>query len=158
MSAPAVKPQITIVHTRQHGTIVYGTVQGDGAGRILSKHRFHGSEFLEVPVDDELGEPYWYMRNSQRRSADQYYINAAADELRAAEWPVEIRIDDTTPAVGFWELEQRKYERAASRADRLEGRAGAAVGTAETIRAANKQTYEALNGTPLLVDHYSFSP
>ncbi|WP_329431287.1 DUF3560 domain-containing protein (plasmid) [Streptosporangium sp. NBC_01495] len=149
--------EIAIVHTRQHGTIVYGSVRGDGAGKILHEHRFHGSSNLEVPLTEELGEPYWYMPHSQRSSANRYYIDKAAEALRAAEWSVEIRIDDTTPAVGFAELEARKYEHADYRAERLENQASTAQDAAGSIRTANKRTYDALNGTPMLVDHYSYT-
>lgn len=155
--APAATADLTFVHTRQHGTVLYGTLQGDGSGKILSKHGFSGSEYLEVPVREELGDPFWYMPHTQRRTAKRYYIDLAADELRAAGRTVDIQIDNTTPAEGFWALEARKYQHAAYREERLEQRAGAAHSTATTIRAANDRTYEALNGTPLLVDHYSYT-
>ncbi|WP_344948144.1 DUF3560 domain-containing protein [Sphaerisporangium flaviroseum] len=156
-TTPARKPQMWIVHTRQHGTIIYGTRRGDGTGAVLSKHRFRGSEHLEVPVDEELGEPYWYLPHSQRSRADRHTINRAAGDLRDAGWTVEIRIDETTPAVGFWELEARKYQYAEYRAERLQRQAGAATATAESIRAANRRSYDALNGTPMLVDHHSYN-
>ncbi|WP_019629638.1 DUF3560 domain-containing protein [Actinomadura atramentaria] len=147
---------ITIKHTRQHGTLVYGTVRGDGAGKILSPLNFSGSEWL--PIDEELGDPYWYLPHSQRSSADRWKLNRAKQQLEEAGFEVaELVIDNVTPAYGFAELEARKYEHASYRADRLEDRSANAATISEDIRARNKQTYDMLNGTPLLVDHYSYN-
>ncbi|MEU6721643.1 DUF3560 domain-containing protein [Nonomuraea sp. NPDC046802] len=149
-------PTLTIVHDRQHGTIVYGTTRRDSAGPILHAAGFRGSDALDVPINDELGDAYWYVSDSRRRHADRWKIDQVTAELREAGWRVTVTIDDTTPATGFWALEAERAARAKARAARLEQRSHAARDTGEAILAANSATYGALNGTPLLVDHYSY--
>jgi Domain of unknown function (DUF3560) len=146
---------ITIRHTRQQGTLVFGTTRGDGAGKILHPYplNFRGSEWL--PVDAKLGDPFWYLPHSRRSRAAKWKINRAKEQLEAQGFTVEVIIDDVTPAKGFDDLEAERYERAESRADAYGDRAGTAMATSDRIRAENEQTYDALNGTPVLVDHYS---
>ncbi|GAA1623631.1 hypothetical protein GCM10009733_020330 [Nonomuraea maheshkhaliensis] len=150
------EPTLTIVHDRQHGTIVYGTTRRDSAGPILHAAGFRGSDALDVPINDELGDAYWYVPHSRRRHADRWKIDQAAAALRDAGWHVTVTIDNTTPATGFWALEAERAARAQTRAERLEQRSQTARGTGQAILAANDATYGALNGTPLLVDHYSY--
>ncbi|GAA2627961.1 hypothetical protein GCM10010411_76500 [Actinomadura fulvescens] len=144
---------ITLKHTRQHGTLAYGTCRGDGAGKILHRFNFRFSEWL--PVDDQLGEPVFYLPHSRRRTADSWKLDQAKTALEEAGFTVEITVDNVTPATGFDDLENERYTRAEARATHYQDKASSADAESEAIRSRNKQTYDALNGTPILIGHYS---
>ncbi|WP_405166436.1 DUF3560 domain-containing protein [Nocardia sp. NBC_01499] len=148
--------RITIRHNRQLGTLVYGTCRGmTGIGKALTEWpcNFRGSENL--PDDEELGDPFWYLPHSRRRRADTYKIDAAVARLRELGHEVDVEIDDTTPAVDFAGFMEEKYDRASDRAAYQQYMARREFWTSDTIRAANQRTYDMLNGQPILVGHHS---
>ncbi|MFC4060206.1 hypothetical protein ACFOWE_18025 [Planomonospora corallina] len=79
---PAGRPRIRIVHTRQDGTRIKGSVPGDG---VLGIVRHHGFMFFRSA--DEIG-----IRRSAGRTAKLGKINAAAEALRSAGFTVEVDI------------------------------------------------------------------
>jgi hypothetical protein len=79
---------ITIKHTHEDGTLVYGTRKGDGVYDIIRK--WENGNFKFFPSLRMIG-----LRNSRDRVADRWAINAAAKALREAGFEVEVEIDDT---------------------------------------------------------------
>lgn len=144
---------IVIKHTRQNGTLVFGTSRATGAGLVLHGNGFRTSRNLDY--DEEMDEaPFWYMPHSRRRSAP-WKVYKAVEQLREDGFTVDVRVDDTTPATGFDDLETERNDRAEARAERYADRAHARAEESETIFAANRRTYGQLNGTPILIGHYS---
>jgi len=147
---------ILIRHNRQLGTIVYGTYRGmTGVGKALTEWPCHFTGSENLPVDDELGDPYWYVRHSRRRRADTYAIDHAVTRLTELGHTVQVDIDDTTPAVDFAGFINEKYDRADDRAAYQRYKARRDVWTSDSIRASNNTTYDMLNGTPILIGHHS---
>ncbi|MFD5572985.1 hypothetical protein [Streptomyces cadmiisoli] len=81
------KAPLTITHTRAEGTLVSGSVVGDGVLELLQPFRFRASPSIGI-----------YLRGSRDRRADRYRINQAADALRTAGHRVTVEIDETHPA------------------------------------------------------------
>ncbi|WP_433635622.1 DUF3560 domain-containing protein [Nocardia sp. CA-120079] len=148
---------ITFVHTRQLGTLVYGTFRDKAIGEALTEYpcNFSFDRYDSLPEDDELGWPAWYLPHSRRRRHNRYAIDTAAERLRELGHEVTVTIDDTTPAVGFAEFRQEKYDRADLRAAALAYRARRKDWESNAIQSANRSTYEQLNGQPILVGHHS---
>ncbi|MFI6168888.1 DUF3560 domain-containing protein [Nocardia sp. NPDC051052] len=147
---------LVIRHNRQQGTLVFGATF---AARRVSESltewpcTFRPSKYL--PDDEDLGEAYWYLPNSRRHRANTWKIETAQHRLIEAGNTIAVDIDSVTPAVGFAEHMQDKYDRAANRANYREYRARKNMWTHEHIMSENRTTYDALAGTPVLLDHYS---
>ncbi|MEV4748976.1 DUF3560 domain-containing protein [Streptosporangium sp. NPDC049248] len=137
---------ITIRHTHEDGTLVEGTVKGDGVYEILKPwpHRFR-----YFPSIGMIG-----IQSSRDRVADRYRINTAAEALRAAGHGVTVEIDDThrdraqVLADQSDRLEDRRL-RLATKAERHAGRAAAAADR------ANGLSERFAGGQPILVGHHS---
>lgn len=145
---------ILVKHTRQNGTVVFVPSDVHGAGRILHDNGFRTSRNL--PFDETVGEeaPGWYMPHTRRRTAN-WRLGPTVAALREAWIGVEVSVDDTTPATGFSDLEAERADRAEARADRYSGRAQARADRSQSLRTSVQQTVDQLNGTPILVGHYS---
>ncbi|MFE5717659.1 DUF3560 domain-containing protein [Streptomyces erythrochromogenes] len=136
---------IKIVHTRANGTILHGSVKGDGVFEIVRTHGFWFSRNV-----DGL-----YIRRSQDRDAQAWRINAAAEALRAAghEVTIEINEDDRR---SFTEAEADRETRADERADRFSGRADWAASSSNARYGTAKKIADGIPfGQPILVDHHS---
>jgi len=149
----AEKRTIMIVHTRQQGTLVYGSEKGDGVGKVIAPLNFRGSEWL--PKGGEFGDPYWYLPHSRRSRSHSLKLRQAKEGLEAAGFAVEVLRDDTTPAFGFDDLEAERYERAELRAEGYAERADAADATSEGIRARNREKLDRTAGSPIKIGHHS---
>ncbi|MEU4406254.1 hypothetical protein AB0F88_17165 [Streptosporangium sp. NPDC023963] len=79
---PAERPALRITHTREHGTYIRGTVNGDG---VLAIVRHHG--FMFFRSTDEIG-----IRRSGGRTAKLGKIESAAAALRAAGFTVDVDV------------------------------------------------------------------
>jgi hypothetical protein len=138
---------ITIRHTRAEGTLIEGSVKGDGVYQILAAQR-HGWRYFR-----SLGQIG--LTRSRDKAAKRYAIDQAAQELRAAGFEVAVEIDDAAPGRPFDETEAERNDHAADRASRYAGRSARATARGEAMWEENRGTYEALNGTPILVGHHS---
>lgn len=136
---------ITIRHTHAEGTILSGSVKGDGVYELVKPHGFRYSSLVGI-----------YIRASRDKDAQRWRIDAAAKALRDNGFDVTVEIDDQwRPAA---ERETDRAGRADERADRLDGRAVAAAKRRDARQDAARRTLDAIPmGQPMLVDHYSYA-
>ncbi|MDP9792594.1 hypothetical protein J2S43_001106 [Catenuloplanes nepalensis] len=136
---------ITITHTHADGTILSGSVRGDGVWEIVTQYDFRYSGRVGI-----------YIRGSRDHDAQQWRIDAAATALREHGFDVTVRIDNTPrPAA---EREADRDARAAQRAERLNERAALAHGRRESRDAAARRLLDGIpTGQPLLTDHHSYA-
>jgi hypothetical protein len=138
------KGELTIVHTRADGTLLEGSRKGDGAWEIVRQHGFRSSRNIGL-----------YIQQSRDKAHKSWYVNGAAEALRAAGWTVVIDIDEDTRR-SFAEAEEERYERAADRADRFEEYAGNASSRSEGRYKAAMDGIRGIEpGQPILVGHHS---
>lgn len=138
---------LTITHTHAEGTLIEGTVRGDGSSNILKAQRWRWSR--------NLGS--WYIPHSRDRLAKLPQINATASALRSAEFDVEITIDDTYRPTA--EVESDKITRQEGRVEALGAKAERKAGVAEAAWDAERAAYAALpeGGEPIKIGHHSES-
>ncbi|MEV0617651.1 DUF3560 domain-containing protein [Nonomuraea sp. NPDC050404] len=143
---------ITIRHTHEDGTLVYGTRKGDGVFEIIKKWENGGFRFF--PSMARQGLPCIGLRNSRDQVADRYAIEAAAKALRAAGFEVEVEIDDT-----FRDRAQvlaDKADRLDDRRDALERKADRHAGAAAAAHDRAEQLGERFaGGQPIIPGHHS---
>ncbi|TMR92820.1 DUF3560 domain-containing protein [Nonomuraea basaltis] len=138
---------ITIKHTHEDGTLVYGTRKGDGVYDIIRKYE-HGN-FKFFPSIRMIG-----LRNSRDRVADRWAINAAAEALRKAGFEVEVEIDDDFRDRA--QVLEDKSDRLEDRRDALERKADRHAGEAAAAHERANQLGERFaGGQPILVGHHS---
>lgn len=113
---------IQIEHTRADGTILHGSVKGDGVYEIAQQHGFRYSRNVGI-----------YIRGSRDKEAQHWQINRAADALRAAGHTVTIDINEDDDR-SFAEIEGAREERAEDRAERFSDRAGRASAASDARR------------------------
>lgn len=141
-----VQADVEIEHTREAGTLAYGTSRGDAGDAILRTCGFRWFRSRGA-----LGIQY-----SRDRRADRFRIEQARTALEAAGLVVKVTIDDTPRATA--QVEADRAARGAERAERFEGYARNAAGRAEARQAAADRVFENRPpGQPLLVDHYSYN-
>ncbi|MFF7987845.1 DUF3560 domain-containing protein [Streptomyces sp. NPDC007901] len=134
---------MTITHTRAGGTLVSGSVAGDGVLQLLQPFRFRASPAIGI-----------YLRGSRDRRADRYRINQAADALRSAGHRVTVEIDETQRRA-FAEAEEDRTERAAGRAGNFGARAERLQASSDAKWERGRQITRGYAGEPVKVDHYS---
>lgn len=135
---------ITISHNHEEGTLVNGTVKGDGAWEILRKHGFHFFPSLKM-----IG-----IRQSRDQVAKRWKINGAAEALRKAGFEVVVEIDDTP---------RDREQVLADQADRLDDRRNALAAkaarhaghAAAAADRANQISERFAGGQPILIGHHS---
>lgn len=135
---------ITIEHTHEAGTLVYGTERGDGSAEIFKACRFRWFPGMKL----------WGIPQSRDHLAKRWQIEQAAERLRAAGFAVTVEIDDTPRAV---------TEVKADRAERLEDRREALTAKAGRVRASSLAHLAAADaiaerrpfGQPIIVGHSS---
>ncbi|TMR99583.1 DUF3560 domain-containing protein [Nonomuraea basaltis] len=138
---------ITIRHTHEDGTLIYGTRKGDGVFEIVKKWENGG--FRYFPSMRMIG-----LRNSRDRIADRWAINAATEALRAAGHDVEVEIDDTFRDRA--QVLEDKADRLEDRRDALETKADRHAGAADAAHNRAHQISERFAaGQPILVGHHS---
>ncbi|MGR6915349.1 DUF3560 domain-containing protein [[Actinomadura] parvosata] len=138
---------ITIKHTHEDGTLIYGTSKGDGVYEIVKKWEHGGFKFF--PSIRMIG-----LRNSRDRIADRWSINKAAEALRQAGFEVEVEIDDTPRDRA--QVLADKADRLEDRRDRLEAKADRHASAAAAAHDRAHQISEQFQaGQPILVGHHS---
>jgi hypothetical protein len=138
------KGEIAIVHTRADGTLLEGSRKGDGVWEIVREHGFRSSRNIGL-----------YIQQSRDKAAKRWYIDRAAEALRAAGWTVVIDIDEDTRR-SFAEAEADRVERAGNRADRFDGYADNAASRSDAAYAGVKRIADGIPmGQPILVGHHS---
>lgn len=137
--------ELTITHTRAEGTLIEGTARGDGSAEILKVHRWRWSRNLRM----------WYVPKSRDHAAKTYFINGAAEALRAAGFEVEVSIDDQFRTTA--EVEADRAERQEDRVAALHAKANRRAGQATAADTAAARAHEALPpmGEPIKVGHHS---
>ncbi|MER6424538.1 DUF3560 domain-containing protein [Streptomyces sp. NPDC001137] len=136
---------IEIIHTRSEGTLIEGSVKGDGVYEIVRRHGFR-----YFPSIGQLG-----IRQSRDRAAKNWYINAAAAALREAGFEVNVTIDEGNRR-SFAEAEADRVERAEGRAERFSGYADNAASRSDSAYQHGHQIADGIPmGQPILVGHHS---
>ncbi|MFG3267873.1 DUF3560 domain-containing protein [Streptomyces bobili] len=137
------KAPLTITHTRAEGTLLSGSVKGDGAYELLRPFRFRASPSIGI-----------YLRGSRDRRADLYLISQAADALREAGHQVTVEIDETQRRA-FAEAEEDRAARATGRAEYFGARAERFQTSSDEKWARGREITRGYAGEPVKVDHYS---
>lgn len=139
---------ITIAHTRADGTLVKGSVKGDGVWEILKAQPYSWKSSRNIGL---------YLQQSRDKAAKTWIINAAADALRAARHTVTVTIDDTAPGRTTAEIEEDRADRADARAGRYAGRSQRRGEQAAADYARARQMAAAIPfGQPSMPDHHSY--
>lgn len=135
---------ITITHSRAEGTLIEGSVKGDGVWEVVRQHRFRPSRMVGL-----------YLPHSRDREADTWRINRAKAALEEAGHTVTVEIDEETRRT-FAEAEADRVERAADRADRFSGYADNAARSSDARRKKADDISRRFEfGQPILVGHHS---
>ncbi|MGI5255672.1 DUF3560 domain-containing protein [Actinacidiphila glaucinigra] len=139
------KGTITITHTRATGTLLSGSRKGDGVFEIVRPHGFRWFRSL-----GQIG-----IQQSRDQAAKRWYIDGAAQALRAAGWTVVVEINEDDRR-SFAEAEQERYERADARAEGLTEAAGRAAAASDAAYAGVRRIADGIPfGQPILVGHHS---
>lgn len=137
---------ITIRHTRADGTLVEGSVKGDGVYEIVHPHGFR-----YFPSIEQIG-----IRNSRDRAAQRSKINAASAALRAAGFEVQTVVDedDRRP---FAVAEAERNNRSESRAAGYGERSARAQANSDRLNEQARERSEAIPlAQPAMPGHYSY--
>lgn len=137
---------ITIKHTHEDGTLIYGTVKGDGVYEIARQRKYG---FRYMPSIKMIG-----IGQSRDKVANRWRINGLAEELRGRGYEVTVEIDDEHRDRAQVLADQAA--RLEERAERLEGRAEQHAAASEAARARADQIGERFYmGQPIIVGHHS---
>jgi predicted RNA methylase len=139
--------EITIRHNFEDGTLVYGSVKGDGVYELIGTRT--AAHFRYFPSIRQIG-----IQQSRDRPAKRWQIEQAREALEAAGHTVTVEIDDTPRDMG--EVRADVAERLDARHDRLTARAQRHAAEAEARSDAAQQISERFaGGQPILVGHHS---
>lgn len=135
--------EVTIRHTHEDGTLVYGTSKGDGTAEILKANRFRWFPSIKL----------WGVPQSRDHLAKRWQIDTAAESLRKAGHEVTVEIDDTPRDVAEVKADRAdrlddRYERLTAKAERESAECTARMARADEIVSAR-------NGQPRLAGHHS---
>lgn len=136
---------LTITHTPEEGTLIDGTAKGDGTAPALKANGWRWSR--------NLGS--WFVPMSRDKTPKLRVITPTATALREAGFTVTVALDTTEPDPA--EVEARKVEREAARAEALAAKVQRKQGHAESAWKAADRAAEALppGGEPIKVGHHS---
>jgi Domain of unknown function (DUF3560) len=142
---------VTITHSHAEGTLLEGSVKGDGVWEVLQELRRNGQgnwrSFRSLGC---LG-----LGQSRDKAAQQWKIDKAAEALRAAGFGVTVEVSEGESRP-FAEIEAERYARAEDRAGRYAEYAGNAAGRSEAAYANTRRIGERFaGGQPILVGHHS---
>lgn len=138
---------ITIRHTHEDGTLVYGTCKGDGVYELIGPRT--AARFRWFPSMKMIGIP-----QSRDHLAKRGHIAEAAKALRAAGFEVIVEIDDVPRDVA--EAKADRAGRLDDRHDRLTTRAERSAGEATArFNRADQISQRFAGGQPILVGHHS---
>lgn len=136
---------IEIVHTAEDGTLVYGTIRGDGTNTILKSCGFRWFRTLGL----------WGIPSSRDKQPNMFKISRAAKALRQAGHQVSERIDTGHRSVELAEADraQRQEDRVEALGDKAERKAQAA----DAAWQAEARAVAALppGGEPIKIGHHS---
>ncbi|MDE1673794.1 DUF3560 domain-containing protein [Nocardia gipuzkoensis] len=138
---------LTIIHTAETGTVLDGTVRGDGSYEVMKALWPNWKWGRSIQQ--------WYIVSSRDRQPKDYYIDAAAKALRAAGFDVELSIDRThRPAA---EAEAARAERQEDRVDALEAKADRRAAKATATHEASRRAADRVPpmGEPIKIGHHS---
>lgn len=134
---------ITITHSRADGTLVRGSVKGDGVWDVLKNQPYSW-------LSSRRGLT---IQQSRGRAAKTWVIESAVTALRAAGHTVTVDLDDTTPGADPAAVEAERAERAAARVERRHGYAASAAASGDTSYQAYRQIADAWPaGQPIVSD------
>lgn len=138
---------ITIRHTHEDGTLVYGTSKGDGVYELIGPRT--AARFRYFPSIKMIGIP-----QSRDHLAKRWQIKVAAEALEAAGFTVAVEIDDTPRDAA--DVKADRAGRLDARHDRLAAKAARdqAEGDARSAR-ADQIAERFAGGQPILVGHHS---
>lgn len=136
---------LDITHTVTEGTLLDGTIRGDGSAEVIKPLGWRWSRTLSC----------WYLPRSRDRRAEQPRIENTRRALTGAGFTVTVTVDDTMPPIA--DLEQSRIERQQTRVDRLTERSGRATAAADAAtQAAHRAVHQIPpGGEPIKVGHHS---
>lgn len=135
---------LTIEHTEAEGTVLDGTVRGDGSAEVVRALGWRWGRGIGM----------WFVPRSRDAAPRRELLEVTAGRLRGAGFEVEVRVD---AAVGDRaEVERRRQGREVDRAERLGARAGREQAAADGQYAAAARRAESIPlGQPILLGHHS---
>lgn len=143
----APEPDLFLSHLHADGTILRGSVKGDGIWDILKDLQCGWSWSRKVD--------FLFITHSRDDIADRWKIRRTAEALRAAGWSVGMAVDNHTKRP-VAEREADKYERAEERTEKLEEWAANASTRAQAAWKAGHRIADGIPfGQPILVGHHS---
>jgi|SRR5699024_8427863 len=136
---------LVITHTHAEGTLIEGTIKGDGTNVILKRHRWRWGRSIGV----------WYVPHSRDKNFQQHRVIATAQDLEAAGFSVDLDIDNTPRTTA--EIEADTQARAEARTQALAVKAERKKAAAATARQAHHNALERLpyGGEPVKIGHHS---
>lgn len=135
---------VIITHSRLEGTLIEGSVKGDGVWEVVKTRGFRSSRNVGL-----------YVPRSRDREADTELINRAVAALEAAGHTVTTEIDEDTRRT-FAEAEADRVQQAEDRAERFAGYADNAGRSSDARHAAADRISARFEfGQPILVGHHS---
>ncbi|MGP4001737.1 DUF3560 domain-containing protein [Streptomyces sp. 8N706] len=144
---------IKITHTRSDGTLVHGTVRGDGSAAILKQRAYGPHMALAFRWSRHLG--CWFLPHSRDKEASRRSIDALAEQLRTAGFTVTTEVNEDERR-SFADAEADRTERAQGRAERFDGYADRAAQNADALsEKARSMAGRIPFGQPILVGHHS---
>ncbi|AIG81331.1 Hypothetical protein AJAP_42820 (plasmid) [Amycolatopsis japonica] len=142
---------IQIEHTPESGTLLFGSVKGDGTWDAMFKAGFR---WRGARKNSGLPQGTLYIPQSRDRPAKRYMINGSAKALREAGFSVWVSINDNPR--DHEQVVADKRERLEERVDRLEDLTERRLSKADGYRARHDQISERFAfGQPILVGHHS---
>ncbi|MGW9047305.1 DUF6197 family protein [Streptomyces lydicus] len=145
--APAPEPDLFLSHVHADGTILRGSVKGDGVWDLLKDLQCGWSWSRKVD--------FLFITHSRDDIADRWKIRRTAEALRAAGWSVGVTVDNHTKRP-VAEREADKYERAEERTEKFDEWAANASTRAESAWKAGHRIADGIPfGQPILVGHHS---
>jgi predicted RNA methylase len=138
---------ITIRHTHEDGTLVYGTSAGDGVYELIGPRT--AARFRYFPSIKMIG-----IAQSRDHLAKRWQINTAAEALRNAGFEVTVEIDDAPRDMA--QVKADRADRLDDRHERLTAKASRSMAEGEARHARADQIAERFGGgQPILVGHHS---
>ncbi|MFI9026335.1 DUF3560 domain-containing protein [Streptomyces sp. NPDC053560] len=135
---------VTITHSRLEGTLIEGSVKGDGVWEVVKTRGFRSSRSVGL-----------YVPRSRDREADMWRINGAKAALEADGHTVTVEIDEEARRT-FAEAEDDRVQQAEDRAERYSGYADNAARSSDARHErANQIARRFEGGQPILVGHHS---
>ncbi|MFF0629758.1 DUF3560 domain-containing protein [Streptomyces sp. NPDC004296] len=143
----AAEPDLLLSHVHADGTILRGSVKGDGVWDLLKELQCGWSWSRKVD--------FLFITHSRDDIADRWKIRRTAEALRAAGWTVGVTVDNHTKRP-VAEREAEKYERAEERAEKFDEWASNASARADSAWKAGHRIADGIPfGQPILVGHHS---